>query len=813
MKFKQITGKSYQPYEGKVYDLTVKDSHSYNIDNLVVHNSGGGSLVAYAAGITNIDPLKYDLLFERFLNPERGKLPDIDSDFCVKKGYKVFEYLIQKYGKEYSCNIATFGRMQLKMVIKDIAKAMNIPFEEVNEFTRNIPEKIGDVEIKHVTDLSLIPECKPFMDKYPELFIHAAKLEGSPRHVSQHPAGIAITPVPVTDLLPVQNAKETQEGVEPGYLTQFEKDQSEQSGVVKLDILKLKNVTEIREQIHLINKMYGKNMTEDDIPFDDPKVWELFAKGDTLGIFQFASNVAIPVIKKIRCTNIEELAAANSFIRPGTSGLDEYCEAKQNPAKLRKLDPRLDRHLAKTYGAIVFQEQIMFLISELMGISFGQADLYRRALEKPKKDKKGMVKYFNDNVVRIASERGFDPKVAELVRQLIIDNSGYAFNKSHAVAYSIIAYWTAWIKVNYPLIFYVTMFNGNLDELNIFMEAAKKNGITINPPHVCYSKYESTIEDHANSVIRIGLSAIKGVGPAAVDSIMVTQPYNSIDDFFERNSSRAINKKVVEALIQSGCFNNLGIMVEPEDVGNDLRLLLNVQLKDNRTQAFLNRNQLRFWYEKVSEVLAVKSIPNYAIPTSMIKGKYMETYELAIEADNTIIIPEDMLKDFDLKLEDVISLKTRKQPKGFLKLTHQENKKISPFRKPFIYYTKEIAEITENYLETYLKEIEEFGYSFLSHPLEKNVDKINLYADTQDGYMMVTAGIITDVIEKRTKNNKKMYWVIIRSPRDTVKCVFWDNMYKKYKDVLRKHNIIVAKGIKGYGGITIESLKEVKLIN
>lgn len=228
MKFKQITNKHYEPYNGKVYDLTVEDSHSYNIDNLVVHNSGGGSLVAYSAGITNVDPLQYDLIFERFLNPERGHLPDIDSDFCVKKGWMVFDYLIKKYGKEYTCNIATFGRLQLKMVIKDIAKTLGIEFEEVNNFTRSIPD-----DIKHISELIDHPEYKWFFEKYPEVGKHAMKLEGAPRHVSQHPAGICVTPIPVTDLLPVQNAKETIEGQTPGYLSQFEKEQSEQSGVNK----------------------------------------------------------------------------------------------------------------------------------------------------------------------------------------------------------------------------------------------------------------------------------------------------------------------------------------------------------------------------------------------------------------------------------------------------------------------------------------------------------------------------------------------------------------------------------------------------
>jgi DNA-directed DNA polymerase III PolC len=805
LKFTKITKKSYKQYDGKVYDLTVKDSHSYNINGLICHNSGGGSLVAYAAGITEVNPLQYGLIFERFLNPQRGKLPDIDSDFCVDKGWMVFDYLIRKYGKERSCNIITFGRLQLKAVIKDISKALGIPFEEVNEVTRSIPD-----DIKHITELIEAPEFRNFFNKYPDIYLHASKLEGSPRHASQHPAGIAITPIPVMDLLPVQNAKETQEGLAPGYLAQFEKEQCEMAGLVKLDILKLKNVTEIRNQLKMINKLYGKNYTEQSIPYDDPKTWEVFAKGDTLGTFQFASNVAIPVIKKIKCSNIEELAAANSFIRPGTSGLDEYVATKDDPSKLRKLDPRLDRHLATTYGAIVFQEQIMFLISELMGITFGEADLYRRALEKPAKDKKGYVKNFNENVVEIASAKGFDPKIVDIVRQLIIDNSGYAFNKSHAVAYSMISYWTAWIKVNYPLVFYTQMFNGSLEQLPDFMEEAKKHGITIKPPHVSYSKYESIIEDEPNKIIRIGLNAVKGIGPAAMESIIAVQPFASVDEFFEKNNLRSVNKRVVEAAIKANAFEGLPINIENDDIPEDMKSLFNISTTESgKSQILLTRNQMWLWYEKVNEANAVKTIPNYAIPTSMIKGKFMDIYELATETDNTIIIPEDMLEKFDLQLDKVLDFKTRKRPKGFLKLTHEDNKKVTIYRKPFVQFNYELSQVKENYLQSYLKEIEEFGYSFLSHPLEPNVSKIQIFSDVEDGYMMVTAGIITDIIQRTTKTNKKYYWVMIRTPRDVVRITCWDNQYKQYKDIFVKHNLIVAKGVKGYGGINIESVKRI----
>lgn len=526
-----------------------------------------------------------------------------------------------------------------------------------------------------------------------------------------------------------------------------------------------------------------------------------------------ASNVAIPVLRKVRPKNIEELSAVNAFIRPGASGLDEYLIGKENNLKIRKLDPRLDRHLAPTFGAIVYQEQIMFLISELMGISFGQADLYRRALEKPNKGKNvKVVAEFNEQVVKKAVERGFDAKVADLVRQLIIDNSGYGFNKSHSIAYAIISYWTAWIKVNYPLIFYTEMFNGNLDSLSAFISEAKKNGITINPPHVCYSKYESIIENKDKNVIRMGLNVAKGIGPAAVDSIIANQPFKNIDDFFERNQLRSVNKRVIEAIISVDGFSNLGLSIEKDDVPDIIKSSFNIKSINNKYELFMNRNQTKFWYEKFNEIASIKSVPNYAIPTSMIKGKYMDAYELATEIDDTIIIPENMLKDFDLELDNVSVYRTRKRPKGFLKLTKEEIKG-TPRRKPIVAYNYELSQIKENFMDTYLGEVEELGFSFLPHPLENQLDKIMLYDDVEDGYMMITAGIVKELIERRTKNNKKYYWLMIQSPRDTVRVTIWDNQFKQYNNIIKLHNLLVVKGIKGYGGINLETMKEIKYNN
>lgn len=576
-------------------------------------------------------------------------------------------------------------------------------------------------------------------------------------------------------------------------------------------ILKLKNVTEIDEMLKEINSTYNKNLTDEDIPLDDEKTWKLIGRGDTLGVFQFASPLGINVLKQIKPKNLEELSAANAFIRPGASGLEEYLIAKEDESKVIKLDPRLDQYLKSTYGSIVYQEQIMYMISELMGISFGEADLYRRALEKPNKPKnKKYVEKFNNEVVKTASLRGFDPEVATTVKNLILDNIGYGFNKSHSIAYSLISYQTAWLKANYPLVFYTTMFNGNLDNLPEFMAEAKKNDITVLPPHVSYSQYNSIIESEDDRSIRIGLNSVKGIGPKAVESITNEQPFDSLNDLINRTNGRSVNKRVVEAVIKSGSSKDLGIEVENGDIDDEFKSKFKFKTINNQKYVMLNRKQQEFWYEKVNELNSTKSIPKYLVPTTMIKGKFFDQYEFVIEDEDAIVIPKDRLEELDIQFKDVKEFKTRKWPKGeFAK--KKKKKKLPPLRRPFNEFDKELSKIEIDYLELYLDETKQLGFSFLEHPLENHMDKIDLYDNKNDGEMITTAGIITGLQERKTRNNNLYYWVFLQTPRDVVRITMWDNQYKKYNKLVKKHKLIAIRGTKGYGGITMDDLKQVSL--
>jgi DNA-directed DNA polymerase III PolC len=798
---------TYKHYEGMVYDLTVDGDTSYTVNGLAVHNSAAGSLVSYAIGITNVDPIQYGLLFERFLNPTRGKLPDIDVDFCIDNRGRVMKYIIEKYGTEHTANIATFGRLQTKAVIKDVAKALAIEFDEVNNFTKLLPS--GPGASIHIEDIYNMPECQSFVQKYPKLFEYAAKLEGSPRHVSQHAAGIVVSPPdhPIWSLIPIQKAKKEMDGI-TSYLTQLEKGPVEELGLVKMDILGLKNITELHEQFKLVKKLYGNNLNFNNIPLDDKKTWDLIGNGHTLGVFQFASNLAISALHKIKPQNIEELSAANAFIRPGASGLEEYMMAKTDARKRRKLHQELDSILEATYGAIVYQEQIMGLIAVVMGIDFGEADIYRRMLEKAGKFPQELADW-KIKFTEMGLARGYNQKLIDLLVNLIIENSGYGFNKSHAVAYSIISYWTAYMKANYPLIFYTAMLNGNLDQAEFFMAEAHKIGIKVLPPHVNDSKLLFTIS--GDEGIRAGFNAIKGVGPKAVESIIANQPFASVDDYFVRNDKAAINKGVVGALLKAGAFEGMGIQVEEGDIPVELNDKFEFKDINNDKYVVLNREQAVVWFDLLNDINTVKASPNFIVPTELIAGKYFDKYELVEEKDGSgVVIPEDVLKDMGIKLTSLPDqTKTRKKPKGSFDKAADPMKNVAPFRKPFIIHHRKLSEIAISYMDLYLKEQEEFGFSFLPHPLEKHMDKINLYDDVEDGQPMVTAGIITSIVQRMTKTKKPFYWVTVKSPRDSVRVTLWDNQFNAHKEHMHKNALIVVKGNKGYGGIGCESLKAI----
>ncbi|MNB98635.1 DNA polymerase III subunit alpha [compost metagenome] len=561
----------------------------------------------------------------------------------------------------------------------------------------------------------------------------------------------------------------------------------------------------------MVKEIYGVDINYNNIPLDDEKTWNLIGNGNTLGVFQFASHLAVSVVTKVKPRNIEELAAANAFIRPGASGLDDYVNAKININKIHKLHPSLDPILDVTYGSIVYQEQIMGLIAAVMDIDFGEADVYRRWLEKPTKFAEKVAKWKED-FIKIGIEKGFSQKLVDHLVQLIIDNCGYGFNKSHAIAYSIVSYWTAYMKANFPLVFYTTMLNGNLDEADSFMAEARKLEIKILPPHVNSSKFTFTVEK--NETIRAGFNSIKGVGPKAVESIIATQPYSNVDDYFARNDKSAVNKGVVGALIDAGAFDGLGLKIEERDIPHELHGKFNLEWIENELFVYFEREQMSKWYGLLNEINSTKASPNHLVPTSLIKGKYFSQLQLIEEKDgDVIVVPQDKLSELDLKLSDLSDqTPTRKKSKGSFDKSLDPMKSVPIFRKPIILHHRELSTIQVTNLERYLKETEEFGFSFLPHPLEHHMDKINIYEEIPEGGVMTTAGIITDIVKRPTKKpGNYMYWVTVKSPRDSVRVTLWSNQMESHKDYVKKHHLIMVRGTKGYGGMGADVIKKVKI--
>ena len=803
MKPVKITSKEYYHHKGKVYDLEVADIHSYNIDGLVVHNSGGGSVVNNLLGITKIDPIKHGLIFERFLNQDRGHLPDIDSDVDYKRGPEIFQYLIDKYGREYVANVCTFSRLQTKVVIKDIAKVLGIPYEEVNAFTKNIPDRNehgellnGIAELKELND----PKIQEFIHKYPKLIKYAEILEGSPRHASQHPAGIAVSPIPITDLIPVMQGKPTSEDAEPGYLSQFEKDNFEQSGLVKIDILKLNATSQVDAMLKLIKQYYpeqantlfkGKEINSENIPLDDFKTYELLRNLDVAGIFQMDNaNISIPVLRKVQPTNIDELSAITSLIRPGSSGLDEYCQVKSGKKEQIKIDPRIDKILKPTYGAILYQETIMSLISTILGISFGQADIYRRAIEKPKKFPE-KYQEFQDNFVSEGIKNGFTPKVIQYVQQAIIDNSGYSFNQSHAYAYSYITAQMAFIKAHFPLAFYAAMIDDDLTQIATYLNETKKKGIIIYPPDASLSQEHTTIGSVEKNAIRIGLNAIKGIGESAFSVIMENQPFTSINDFIRRCSGRAVNKKTILALINNDAFFNTPFKFNDE-------LLKNTSL-ENHKDLILNRTQLRTWYLQYYQYSHSAAEPNYLVPQELLTNDILDNInnEFVFEKDNSLIVPESALSR--VGINDINLVKTTsKRPKGILLKS-----KADAFFKPFITHYNEIVNAENSRVDSYIEDLKNNEFSLIDFPYPKADNSVVDRILTEN----IIVGLIKNKLEFTSKNDKKCLRLEIITRDETIIQFLFENEYSTCINGLNIWDFIFYTGIpnKTYGGLNQRS--------
>lgn len=561
------------------YFLIVNDFMVWSKRNKIAVGPGrgsvAGSMVAWALEITNVDPLKYNLLFERFLNPERVSMPDIDIDFCIERREDVINYVKEKYGNDCVCQIITFGTMMAKGVLKDVARTLGFPFKDANTITDLIPDQL---KITIDEALEQEPRLKDMIESNPQvkhLFEISKKLEGLIRHASKHAAGVVISPKPLEEVLPLYIPSKTTELVSQYAMTELES-----LGFLKMDFLGLKNLTLVERALKAIEKNHNVKIDINKLPFDDLKSFELLRDGKTSGVFQFESDGIKDVLYKLQPDKFEDLIAVNALYRPGPLGsgmVDDFIERRHGRKKTTYMFPELEPILSETYGVIVYQEQVMKIASVIAGYSLGGADILRRAMGKKKV--KAMEEQ-KEKFISGAKSNNFDAKKAAELFDLMAYFAGYGFNKSHSTAYALIAYQTAYLKANFPIEFMAALVSfetNNPDKLTAYLQEISDMDIHILPPDVNNSNVEFTA--HGDKIL-FGLQGIKNLGMAAIQNIIAKRakkPFKDLLDFCYRVDLRCVNKRVIENLIGTGAMDNFHGYRSQKT--NELEKIISIALK------------------------------------------------------------------------------------------------------------------------------------------------------------------------------------------------------------------------------------------
>ena len=559
-----ITQMGYVDYFLIVWDF-VKFAKDAGIMVGPGRGSGAASIVAYCLNITQLDPIKYNLTFERFLNPERVSMPDIDMDFCYERRQEVINYVARKYGQDHVCQIITFGTMAARGVIRDVGRVLGYTYAETDQIAKQVPMDLGMTLEKALT---LSTELKAGYENDPRikrLIDISLKLEGMPRHASTHAAGVLITGEPAVHFVPLQ----TNEDV---VTTQFPMGIIGKLGLLKMDFLGLRTLTVIRDTLDLMRSQ-GVNMKPEDIPMDDPAIYQMISQGDTDGVFQLEGGGMRTFLTNMQPENFEDIIAAISLYRPGPmESIPRYIAGKRDPASVHYETPQLAPILDVTYGCMVYQEQVMQIVRDLAGYSYGRSDLVRRAMAKKKKDvmaaeRKNFVYGSEKEHVPGAVNRGVPAAVAEHIFDEMTAFASYAFNKAHAACYAVVAVQTGWLKYYYPAEFMAAMMNsvvGNAAKVAAYIQYCRKKDIPVLPPHVNFSDRKFTVETNKEGAkcVRMGMSGVKNVGNSAVDAIVqerkLSGPYRDVFEFCRRIDSEAVNKRAVESLIMAGCFDHMG---------------------------------------------------------------------------------------------------------------------------------------------------------------------------------------------------------------------------------------------------------------
>lgn len=720
------------------YFLIVSDFIKYAKRNDIPvgpgRGSAAGSIVAYTLEITDIDPIKYSLLFERFLNPERVSMPDIDIDFCYERRQEVIDYVIRKYGEERVAQIVTFGTMSAKAVIRDVGRAINMPYPEVDRIAKMIPNELKMTITKALDMNNELDDLYKADEKVAYLINTALKLEGLPRHSSTHAAGVVISKKPVVEYVPLSAS-------DGAVTTQYPMTTLEELGLLKMDFLGLRTLTVIDNAVKLVKQNHGVEIDVHTIDYEDPKVYQMIASGNTEGIFQLESAGMKSFMKELCPENLEDIIAGVSLYRPGPMDfIPKYVEGKRDKERITYTHPALEPILENTYGCIVYQEQVMQIVRDLAGYSLGRSDLLRRAMGKKKTDVMAKEReiFLNGDGGEVpgAVANGIPQDVANQIFDDMIDFAKYAFNKSHAACYAVVAYQTAYLKTYYKVEFMAALMTSIMDvtpKVRQYIDSCKKLGIEVVAPHINEGyAYFST----KGNKIMYGLAAIKNVGRSVIERIVEERdkngPFKSLTDFYNRMDSKDVNKRCVESLILAGAFDDFGG----------------------------RRSQYMAAYKQIADGIAANRKNNIQGQINLFALGGEEEEESGLNQDHLPNIPEFEMKEI---------LNYEKEVMG-------------------IYLSGHPLDKVNNQLERYIShhavdlEIEEEGSEEVSQDYKLT-----------DGQQVVVGGLLTEKKVIFTKTNKKMAFLTIEDTTGNLECIVFPNQFEKFEKLNPEH-VFIIKG-------------------
>lgn len=737
------------------YFLIVWDFIKFADDNGIATGAGRGSaaasIVAYSLNITKIDPIEYNLIFERFLNPERISMPDIDSDFCYERRQEVIDYVVDKYGKDNVAQIITFGTMAARACIRDVGRAMLYPYGEVDQIAKMIPTVLG-ITIEKALEMN--PELKTAYETDPrvtDLINIALRLEGLPRHSSTHAAGVVISGRPLVEYVPLQRNEEA-------ILTQFPMGTLEELGLLKMDFLGLRTLTVMQDAVTMIRENRGVDVRLDTLEFDDPRVYEMIGEGKTVGVFQLESAGMTSFMKELKPESLEDVIAGISLYRPGPMAeIPRYIESKKNPDKVTYLTPELEPILDVTYGVMVYQEQVMQIVQDLAGYSLGRADLVRRAMSKKKHDVmeqervnfiEGIVE--NGQVIVPGTRRnGISDEAANKIFDQMSYFASYAFNKAHAAAYAVIGYQTAYLMRYYPVEFIAAMLNsfiGSAEKASFYIRYAKSIGIELLPPDINESRSRFTVSGNR---IRFGLGGIKNLGFNVIAAIIRTREtkgrFTSFHDFMSKLDESGLNKRACECMIKAGAFDSLGV----------------------------ERSRMLAVYERILESFSSER-------KRLIKGQLSffgaEAGDGTEDIDGfTIALPD--IEEFPLKDR----LFMEKEMTGLYLSGH-----------PLDEYTRELEAITTMQVQDIIENDLLDDVRDEATLLVEN--QMNQGAALRDGQRVTMGGILNSVTRKITRNNTMMAFATLEDPTGEVELIIFPKSYDLLKGYLQEDLVVAVSG-------------------